>query len=510
MNMLNSIINIIRSICCRIAPTATILLLMATTRADHSSAADGDRILLRGQITCDQLLPFEAVLLQARYVHFRPEYASREVDQKNEELPPEFVVDSHGRFEFDRKKQPMLLYCKSADGKFAGSIAIIDETTEIEIELKPVVTLRGRLIDHETNKAMPSERVLAGIHFDSGDRGVMEGGLFGHGVTTGEKGEFEFLDLVADQKYDLARVVIDIQRTISIYPQGTVATDSRATIDVSDVDVTRQYFATDTMPLVRLQESLRQGRLSNQHILIVFSSPGDESFRSYLRLRINDREIEDAMDEFQLLVVDRTGESAAALALANELKVDLPTGFHGAYFCFLNESGCVSQEFNVVSSEEQPFPRTALLEAALANAARTHDAHELLGAALKLAEMENKLVLLQETGPGCGPCILMSRFLESTREYWADDFVWLQLDDRWPGTIEITTQLRNNETLSIPWYGVLDSERRLLFTSLDQDGKNMGFPGSDRSRKHFRKMLQDHVQNMTDERIDAMLRELDK
>ena len=118
-------------------------------------------------------------------------------------------------------------------------------------------------------------------------------------------------------------------------------------------------------------------------------------------------------------------------------------------------------------------------------------------------------MLLQETGPYCGPCVLLSKFLESTRDRWSKDLIWIKLDQRWPGTLEITERLRKEMESTIPWYAVLDKDRNTRFTSFTEDSKNAGFPGSDRSRKHFRKMLSECCKHMTAEDIDSMLGVLD-
>jgi hypothetical protein len=297
---------------------------------------------------------------------------------------------------------------------------------------------------------------------------------------------------------------------VSVYSLGTFVADGSPGVDIGDVCRLRARFASDALPSDRLGEAIKQAASSKQHVLIVFSSPGDRAFRFFENLRIQDDGFRDVLGGFKVIVIDRTGEHATdAVALAKRLKVQLPEDDQGTYFCFLDDSGSVVEGLSVTAAGDRSFPRKQLFDAAVNSSSAFPDSHALFLAALKQAGEEDKHVLIQETGPNCGPCELMSRFMESTREYWSQDFVWLSLDRRWTGTVELTERLRGRKTSSIPWYAVLDTEGRVRFTSSDQTGDNMGFPGSERSRMHFRKMLEIHSSRMTETSINAMLSELD-
>lgn len=502
---------------CTVVLVGALLLFIASSA--HASTppttSDGASVPLHGRIIHDQSLSLETAVVNAKYVHFRPKYAPRRTERRDEDLPSGIPVDEKGRFEIDRERQPMLLYCETADGKLAGAGQVDSDTHDIEIELKPVTLVRGRLIDHKTGEPLAGERLFVGIHFHSPQLGVVETGLFSKGaVTTDESGRFEFSSLVDGQKYDLTGVKIDKQddgpMIVSVYSLGTFVANGCPGVDVGDVCQLRAHFASDALPSDRLGEALKQAASYGQHVLIVFSSPGDQAFRLFENLRIQDDGFRDVLDGFKVVVIDRAGEHATdAVALAKRLKVELPEDGQGTCFCFLDDSGSVVEGLSVTAAGDRSFPRKELFDAAVNNSSAFPDSHALFIAALKQAGEEDKQVLIQETGPNCGPCKLMSRFMDSTRDYWSQDFVWLRLDQRWPGTMELTERLRGRKTSSIPWYAVLSREGQVRFTSFDQTGDNMGFPGSERSRMHFRKMLENHSSRMTEMCINAMLSELD-
>jgi thiol-disulfide isomerase/thioredoxin len=118
------------------------------------------------------------------------------------------------------------------------------------------------------------------------------------------------------------------------------------------------------------------------------------------------------------------------------------------------------------------------------------NAKELLAKALQQAKQENKRVLVQETATWCGPCRLLSRYLTRERKIWERDYIWVKLDHRWTGTREVIQTLGSGPLNGIPWCVILDKNGKVLVTSNDADGKNIGFPAHQSSRAHFRKMLE--------------------
>ncbi len=472
----------------------------------------GDRVPLHGRIVATQSLPLAKVRVSAAYVHFHSEITDGDTKAISQNRPLAISIDEQGKFQIDREQRPMLIYCETEDGSLAGVAQVDADMTEMEVALRPVTRVHGRLVDHQTGNPLPGQRLTTGIHFRSLRHDIVQTNFFGKGtVTTDENGRFEISGLVDGQKYRLTGLKINKRDGggvgLSLHSLGTFVADSNDGQDIGDVCQSRHYFSSDALPADRVGEAIQLAAPSKQHVLVVFSSAGDHVFRLFDNLRFQDDSLREVLDGFKVVVIDTAGEHAAdAAALAERLGLSLPEGNQGSCFCFLDESGDVLERLFVAATERQAFPREKLFDVALKHSPALPDVDALFAAALKQASDEGKQILLQETGPHCVPCELMSRFMESTRQYWSDDFVWLTLDQRWPGTTELMDRLRDHkEPTSIPWYAVLDADGQVRFTSIDQAGENRGFPGSDQSKSHFRKMLEGHAPQMTETSIDAML-----
>ncbi len=464
---------------------------------------------LTGTILCDHPISFEDVTLTANYAGFRKKYsASLAPPSKAEELPPTIPIDASGKFNISRVPKPMIFHCTFGDKKLAGSAQIDERSTKLKIKLEPTVTVTGRLIDSETEAPLGNKRLIAALRFVDADRVSNSHTSGATAIVTDDDGNFEFSGLVAERKYNLSCIEISPKNDVRSFDAGSFRTN-RSSLDLQNIDYSRAWLTSDASPLVRFKKAAADASLTHENILVAFSTPGDAVFRKFTGFQGNE-DLLNALQKFQIVAIDRSGNNAQpAKKLAGQLGIQLSDNSAETHFCFADVKGNLLQELTISSNEADAFPSKQFLDAAGKSAPTTPNPQAILDAALEQAGEEGKLVLLQETGPYCGPCVLLSKFLESTRDRWSKDLIWIKLDQRWPGTLEITERLRKEMESTIPWYAVLDKDRNTRFTSFTEDSKNAGFPGSDRSRKHFRKMLSECCKHMTAEDIDSMLGVLD-
>jgi hypothetical protein len=140
-----------------------------------------------------------------------------------------------------------------------------------------------------------------------------------------------------------------------------------------------------------------------------------------------------------------------------------------------------------------------------ANSPDKLDASKLLAEALRQAKADNKRVIVQETATWCGPCWLLSRFLEKHKKAWETDYILVKMDHRWTGALEIMKGFRSDADGGIPWFAVLDAEGNVLVTSNGEDGNNIGYPSDESGQAHFRKMIETTAQRMTPEQIASLM-----
>ncbi len=103
------------------------------------------------------------------------------------------------------------------------------------------------------------------------------------------------------------------------------------------------------------------------------------------------------------------------------------------------------------------------------------------------------------------PCWALSHCLDKHRDIWEKDYVWVKLDHRWTGAFEIAKRLRGDAKGGIPWTAILDESGKVLITSNDKLGANIGFPGDDAaSINHFTAMLRATAQRLTEAEITRL------
>jgi Thioredoxin-like len=173
----------------------------------------------------------------------------------------------------------------------------------------------------------------------------------------------------------------------------------------------------------------------------------------------------------------------------------------GATFAILSaEQGLVvTATFDQVS-EDGMLDRSRLREFLTTRRVPLPDARKKYKAALAQAEQEEKRVLVQVSGPGCAPCVLLSRYLDGKSELVAKDYVYLKLDSRMPNGPDLIAELRKEREGGIPWMVILTADGTELISGDSEEG-NIGYPSSDLGSAHFENMLRETRQRLTDDEI---------
>lgn len=258
---------------------------------------------------------------------------------------------------------------------------------------------------------------------------------------------------------------------------------------------------------------LRDMKLSDQHGLVVFADPEQESTRQLYATCLATGGFQPALSNFRILGVATSADYlAAARELARLIGVTLPEGGE-PLLAIIDKSGrllgrrggreLTGTEANTMSSAKvQKFLED--------NLPPTMNAETLLADALAQARRENKRVLLQQTATWCGPCRLLSRFLDGQRSVWEKDYVWVQMDERWSHFGEVMRPIRRDDTTGVPWLAILSSEGKTLATSDAAGGRNIGFPTANEPEgiEHFLKMLKSTAQRLTDEDLETLRKSL--
>src|SRR5439155_16915678 len=125
------------------------------------------------------------------------------------------------------------------------------------------------------------------------------------------------------------------------------------------------------------------------------------------------------------------------------------------------------------------------------------DARQLLTEAQKEAKATGRRLWIVLSGPRCGPCFRLARWMEDQHALLAKDYVVVKLlKGLDKGAWEAGKELKQPAGAGIPWMGITEPDGTLLITS-DGPLGNTGFPTGFEDLRHLRNMLRQTARWLT-------------
>ncbi len=417
-------------------------------------------------------------------------------------------ADDDGRFEAERYLHPTVLHASSPDGTLVGILEIEADQTEVTIPIGPTASATARLLDAQNDQPLAETQVQWGRRVHRGDDSAAWSTMWGGREVTDSEGRFTMNGIVAGQVYDLSIPRGD--GTYGSLPDFTV--ESAEPHDLGDLKLKPQYkpptfeermdrvFAYDDPAATRFQKGLEQAKRLRQHVLIVVVDRQAELAESWLRLRLEDRQVRRELYNYQVIHLDL--KSPGAVSFATEIGVKLDSDVLPIWF-LADASGEELLAGPIPRAGDNEIDKAAVLESLSANAPEPLDARELLEQALANATESNRRVIVQETATWCGPCHKLADFLERHRNVWDKDYIWIRIDERWRGAEDVMNGIKEGYRGGIPWCAILDTQQNVLATSDGPDG-NIGFPSEPAGIDHFINMLESTKQRMSDQDLNSL------
>ncbi len=425
-----------------------------------------------------------------------------------------FRTDEHGAFAGERSLHRTVLMAKSPAGDMAGIVEIGPDDETVTIPIAPLASATARLVDDQAGDPLPDTQVQWGRRVPAGDDDAPWMTVWGGSELTDNEGRFALKDLVVGQKYD-----ISIPRGDGSYGTLPAFTPQSAEhAELGDLRLPGPYvpptfeelvereFAAGSPPLARYENALAEAERLRQNVLTVFLKRGDALTESWFRQRLEDARVRAELPNYQLLQIDGNAAGAAALAELLGVEIDaaaLPLWRFGDAAGNELGKGAVPR-----LPDDGGLDQPALLELLARHAPALLDARDLLEEALADAARSNRRVIVQETATWCGPCHLLSRYLERFRSTWERDFLWVRIDQRWTGSDEVMDGIQAGKRGGIPWFAILDADANVLATSDGPEG-NIGYPSDADGIAHFMSMLEATRQRLSDDDLAAMRADLE-
>ena len=433
------------------------------------------------------------------------------------------VTDDTGRFEMERNLHPATIYVTNEDGSLAGLAEIDSDARLMIVPLKPTATATGILFDEATDAPLADQEIVFGINVHMGDKNAPFRTAFGGTVRTDAEGKFQLKRLVQGGEFRINRTVVPGRSWSQV---ATVTPDKAGEIDLGTVVVEprrdekpptlaeriAQAFVHKQTPVERLAAALPDARLARQRILMLVAGPEVEATTRFMTLRLENKAVRSAFDNFRFIAVSSAhGFSDDAKLLVEKFQRDLQEG-RSTFFVIVADA-----DGNLVDTAETgdlmqdgEISQEKLLGFLKKHAPTPLNALTLYDEALAQAKRENKRVIFQETATWCGPCWMLSRFLDKHRSDWEEDYLWVKMDHRWTGAQDLMRDLRGDAEAGVPWWIIVDADGKKLATSNMPSGENIGFPSSAEEIKHFQTMLEQTAQRLSAEQIRSLAKDLQK
>ncbi|TWT83110.1 Nickel uptake substrate-specific transmembrane region [Planctomycetes bacterium CA13] len=431
------------------------------------------------------------------------------------------ATNAEGMFRVMRQKESTYVHVVGRGTELAAIAIVKPEQTKLEVKLEPTGSVTGRLLSDETKEPWADKKINYGVDVPS-DTGSSWSTRFGDSVVTDEEGRFEIDGLVGGWDYSVNLGTTEEGMYHSL-PDFSVETGEAKDLgDVQAPPKPKRYvpptleqriakaFEVDGTPVERLERAKKSIKLVNQHLLIVFGKPENKKVHRLMEIRYQDADFREVRDEFRFMAIPTDEQRrGVADALAKELDESIEGERADFLLVILNRDG---KKVDVLDTKklcnDDGFSKDKFIETLRSHQPKMPDARTALDDALRRANEEGKRVIVQETATWCGPCHLLSRFLDDNRT-WEKDYVLVKMDHRLEGARELMKEIRDGAKGGIPWYAILDASGEKLATSNTPDsGENIGYPSSETGQSHFANMLNQTRNRMTKEDVNALINQL--
>ncbi len=425
---------------------------------------------------------------------------------------------STGEFVVQQDRGGVYIHAESPDRTLGAIVEVSEDRTSVELNLQPVGKASGRLLTFDTKEPWGKQKIIFAVQIPSENDRTWRNGFGGEAITN-DDGTFELSGLVPGREYAL---LMESRPDGSVPRLGTVTIAPGQTVNLGDVSPPKPYapptlderiqsaFDVATTPVERHAKALHQISLVNQHLLVVFGEPTNQSVYDLMKVRFEDADFRPLSDEFRFMPISTEEDHMpSAQELATQLNESLGADRGGFVLVLLNASGEKVDSIDAKAlSPDGAFSKERFLTWLTKHQPTPLDARKLLDDALALAKKENKRVLVQETATWCGPCHMLTRFLKAN-PVWETDYILVKMDHRHTNAQELMQELRDGADGGIPWFAILDTDGKKLATSNDPStSRNIGFPSEESGRVHFEHMLRTTRQRLTDEEINSLIDDL--
>ncbi|HEV3300239.1 MAG TPA: thioredoxin family protein [Planctomycetaceae bacterium] len=400
--------------------------------------------------------------------------------------PRDITADDMGQFRGERVLGRTLLCALSPDKKSAGFVEIGPDESGTAINLKPMGSALGQIVNARTQAPFTNAKV----HY----KAIIPRGLGFGDVVTDEKGNFELKSLVPGVKYE-----IELSRAAR--PVTVVTVGPSETKQLGKVIFDEQWFPSLQLqiaealafdPQQQYVDAQKEAGLFRQRIALMFIDPNSSPSRAFMKKIFDSPAVGVELEPYRQVVVDATSEKAKALAKA--LKITIAPGESLPQLVVRDEQGGPVATYNRNEIEvNAEVDEAKLIELLHRHANEPLDARLLLDGALAQAHQSKRRVLVVRASADRGDCRRMMRYFDASRSIWEKDYILVRIDFRWKNREEVMEEIEPDNRGGHPWLTILDAKATALITS------NVAYPGNADEIEQFISMFKQTSQRLSDD-----------
>jgi hypothetical protein len=455
----------------------------------------GDKRTVTGQIVLDPAAGKSLKDIEVRV-------ASLDGNYQDEQSPS---CNADGVFSFDTFANEVGIFAGTRDGKAAGSIITGKLTSPIEVRLLPTGQYHGKLLATGGQPAV-SHPIRAYVRLE---------GKKDPNARLPKIVDVKRFEVKTDQHGEYTIEGIPARTTVILFADAVNSSGGGVFIDelYPEPNETRSPTVTylvktlakaEKLPLAdRYRGTLRDCALAGYRPMIIVADDSGSTLKfvdqNYADYEANN----DVYGFMQVLAFGGTTPLVAAdAAFLKERNWPLPQPGR-VFACAIDANG------KELGRQEIDIANSGAAEE-VANFIRQHapprqNAEEKWAAAFAEANRTNRRVWARVSGRYCGPCFLMTRWLDDQRALLEKDFVMLKIDGaRDTGGEEIAKRVTQGQEGGIPFHAIFDASGKVLIDSVGPTG-NIGHPSGIDGKKHLKKMLLETRKNITEAEVDRVV-----
>jgi hypothetical protein len=403
----------------------------------------------------------------------------------------------NGKFELEFDAEQASLLFLDPKQKKCGSFEIDLQTTSITLPLRSTATYGGTVVD-QTGEALTDHEIYLAPKENISTSIVT--------YQLNAKGQFHW-DAVPSQT-PLRLFVRAAPANSNYYFRSDERYFEPDEVREGDKLRAREFDRQPTQTLavaeVPLAETLpricRDAKLSAMRALVLLSGDDAESTRN-LASRLQDYEECPGVLSYRLssLAPERQKQEAAMIADRK-----WPTPEPGeVVLLVLDDSQKVTAQMRLNANQRD----TAFSEGRQflsQHKPPQRDAIALLTAACKEAKANGKRIWLVSGGPLCGPCFMLSRWMDDQHALLEKDYVLLKIMGGLDKNADdIAKFLPGSKSSGIPYFSIMEPDGKVLITSKGPLG-NVGMPTEPEDIRHVKRMLEQTAQRLSPAEITTL------